>query len=64
MSGRVAVKCLNCGQTIESRRLHEMVTCSCGDISVDGGRDYFKLSTMDGARWEEVALEPTPPERT
>jgi hypothetical protein len=34
--------CLLCGETIESRFTHEFKTCKCGEVSVDGGKDYLK----------------------
>jgi len=33
-----AARCRRCKDTIESRHRHDFVTCSCGAISVDGGR--------------------------
>ena len=41
---RNSVKCLDCHEEIESRNRHDFVTCNCGAISVDGGRDYLKRS--------------------
>ena len=41
---RNAVGCLICGDVIESETTHDMVWCSCGNIAVDGGKDYFKIS--------------------
>lgn len=35
-------KCKLCGDIIESKHRHDYVTCSCGEISVDGGKDYFR----------------------
>ena len=34
-------KCLKCGDIIESIDRHDYVQCSCGNISVDGGKDYI-----------------------
>ncbi len=41
-------KCLKCGDVIESKYTHDYVQCSCGNISVDGGKDYLKRSYRDG----------------
>ena len=41
-------KCLKCGDIIESIDRHDYVQCSCGNISVDGGKDYLKRSYRDG----------------
>lgn len=37
-------QCLLCGEIIESKFTHDYVTCSCGNLSVDGGRSYLKRS--------------------
>ena len=46
-----AIKCNHCGDIIESKHVHNFVTCSCGTVSVDGGLEYgrrcFKNSTDD-----------------
>ena len=49
-----AVRCLTCGDTIESKHRHDFVTCSCGRISVDGGHDYLKRSFVPGCKYEDV----------
>lgn len=48
------IKCLKCNTVIESKHRHDMVWCKCGDVSVDGGDDYLKMSAKDGAKYEEV----------
>lgn len=35
-------KCNICGDIIESKHVHDFKTCSCGNVSVDGGRDYLR----------------------
>ncbi len=37
-----AGQCLKCKDIIESRHRHDFVTCSCGAVSVDGGKDYLR----------------------
>lgn len=49
---RNRAKCLVCGDVIESKHRHDFVTCSCGNLSVDGGKDYLKRSYKDD-RWED-----------
>lgn len=39
---RNAARCLKCNEEIESKHVHDFKSCSCGCISVDGGRDYVK----------------------
>lgn len=34
---RNAIKCKSCGEVIESKALHDFITCSCGACSVEGG---------------------------
>lgn len=52
-----AARCLHCGDIIISRYRHDFVSCSCRDISVDGGAEYVKRSYMPGAQWEEITTE-------
>lgn len=39
---RNIIKCLNCGDIIESKSTHDFVTCKCGKCSIDGGLDYLR----------------------
>ena len=41
---RNRVQCLLCGEIIESKFRHDYQTCSCGNVSVDGGHDYCKVN--------------------
>ena len=38
------VKCRACGDIIKSKHRHDYVTCSCGEVSVDGGEDYTHIN--------------------
>ena len=50
-------KCLKCGDIIESIDRHDYVQCSCGNISVDGGKDYLKRSYRDGMdTWIDMSI--------
>ena len=40
-------KCRKCGEIIESKYRHDFVTCKCGTIAIDGGKDYLKRSAKD-----------------
>jgi hypothetical protein len=44
---RNAAECRRCGDVIESKHRHDFVRCSCGGISVDGGRAYLKRGEME-----------------
>ena len=37
-----AIRCNLCGEEIESRHVHDFVTCRCGACSVDGGHEYLR----------------------
>ena len=39
---RNAIQCRRCGDVIESKTVHDFVTCSCGACSVDGGHEYLR----------------------
>jgi len=50
------IKCLECGDVIESKHRHDFQTCSCWNnngkgCAVDGGHDYFRRC---GTNYEEV----------
>ena len=51
-----AARCKNCGDVIESTYTHDFVTCSCGNLSVDGGHDYLRRCFRDGKEsFEELS---------
>jgi hypothetical protein len=52
---RNAAECTLCGSIIESKHIHDFVTCSCGNLSVDGGRDYIKRSAKDMTQVNELS---------
>ena len=39
---RNSAKCLLCGEEIESTYRHDYKSCKCGNIAVDGGKDYIR----------------------
>lgn len=39
---RNSAKCKLCGDEIESTYRHDFVSCSCGEIFVDGGKNYLR----------------------
>lgn len=39
---RNRIKCLKCGDIIESTSVHDFKYCSCQSVAVDGGYDYLK----------------------
>lgn len=50
-----AVKCKICGDIIESTYRHDFVTCSCGNVSVDGGHDYLRRAFRNREEYIELS---------
>jgi len=49
------IKCLHCGDIIQSKSIHDFVTCSCGRTSLDGGLEYTKISSTSLADFEDCS---------
>ena len=49
------IRCLKCGDIIESKSVHDFVTCSCGACSVDGGHDYLRRCIESEDCYEELS---------
>ena len=42
------IKCLQCGEVLESKYTHDFVRCSCSNQTfLDGGDEYCRYGTMD-----------------
>jgi hypothetical protein len=39
---RNIAECRLCGDVIESYHRHDFVSCKCGEIFTDGGKDYIR----------------------
>ena len=39
---RNSAECFQCGDKLESKSVHDFKSCSCGNISVDGGKEYIR----------------------
>ncbi len=48
-------RCKLCGDVIESHTAHDFVTCSCGSVSVDGGKSYLKRSFLSPDCYEDLS---------
>ena len=48
-------QCLICGEVLESLHTHDYKTCSCGNLSVDGGLDYCKRGVKDLSKWMDLS---------
>lgn len=40
-------RCRKCGTFLESKNEHDLQTCACGAISIDGGRKYIRQLAKD-----------------
>lgn len=36
------IKCIKCGDILESKTTNDFKRCSCGAIAIDGGHEYLK----------------------
>lgn len=55
MKTRVScIKCEKCGDTIYSRAHHDYHSCSCGNLSIDGGFEYVSIGWKSGEIPPEV----------
>lgn len=53
------IRCRNCGDEITSKHRHDYVRCSCGDLAIDGGNDYTRISfktEQDGGKGYDVVV--------
>ncbi len=41
-------RCKKCNDVIESKHVHDFVSCSCGGIFTDGGREYIRRGWKGG----------------
>lgn len=51
---RNRIKCLRCGDIIESYDIHDFKWCSCKACAVDGGHAYLKRCGEYGS-WEDLS---------
>jgi len=52
-----SIRCKKCGDVIESKNVHDLVSCKCGNCSVDGGKQYIRRSftTTPEEAYEELS---------
>lgn len=50
------IRCLTCGETVESRSLHDYVQCACGACAVDSGHYYIKRICNSFDCYEELSV--------
>ena len=51
-----SAKCLLCEDVIFSRSVHDFQSCKCGNISVDGGREYDRRLYKSDS-WQDLCIE-------
>lgn len=49
------IRCNKCGDIIESKSVHDFVTCKCGAVSVDGGHNYLRRCAESLEDFEELS---------
>ena len=49
------IRCRKCKDVITSEYTHDFKTCSCGAVSVDGGKSYLKRSAMSPDDYDELS---------
>lgn len=52
------VKCLLCGEVLESKHRHDFQQCKCENLFIDGGDDYLRMGIRDGQYTVRVISEP------
>lgn len=40
-------RCRKCGTFLESKHVHDIQTCACGAVSIDGGQEYIRQTTKN-----------------
>ena len=48
-------QCLACNDIVESKSGHDFRTCSCGNLSVDGGKNYLRRAFKENDTWIELS---------
>jgi len=48
------IRCIKCGDIIESEHRHDFKFCQCGAVAVDGGKDYLRR-VGNREDWEEMS---------
>lgn len=53
----IAVYCHNCKYVVYSRADHDMRSCPCQMVSIDGGVEYSKLSYEKDAKYDIIRID-------
>jgi hypothetical protein len=52
---RNMAQCLCCDCIVESKHRHDYQTCVCGNLSVDGGKDYLKRNFINYSKVKDLS---------
>lgn len=48
-------QCLVCGDVLESKHVHDFVSCTCGNLSIDGGLEHLSSQIVgDDSTWRPL----------
>lgn len=50
------IQCKHCGEIVESKSIHEFVTCKCRACSVDGGHYHLSRSFIKSQEEDYIEL--------
>jgi hypothetical protein len=50
-------RCNHCNDEIESKHRHDFVTCKCGKIAVDGGKDYGRTMFTELSDFTDTSID-------
>lgn len=53
------IQCKHCGEIIESKGIHQFVTCKCETCSVDGGHWHLSRSFRNSPEEDFIELSET-----
>ena len=53
---RNAIQCRHCREVIESKSVHDFVTCSCSSCSADGGHEYLRRCCITAPETDYIEL--------
>lgn len=51
------IHCLSCEDVIYSKHVRDFTHCSCGKVSIDGGREYCSVGFEDNVQYEMVEID-------
>jgi hypothetical protein len=51
-----SLQCLICLEEVVSTHRHDFRRCSCGNVAVDGGKDYLKRSVRDLSKIKDTSI--------